>query len=570
MNKENIETLIRIRPQNIVAIISNHSEYDHFLKTIRFLSMTWGGSYARLVYVDFSSTNWKETLHKEINALLPEVVLFSSEQEKICLSEIRCICHPKAVYIEIESPEERLSSTGLIHYNNVLREHTGKHPDLIRDNLYLIEADCVDQIHECQVAATFGIAPINPVKDLSTYLKSEYLRTSIVNYQTYAKLCADMSPRMTWLNFLDSNLSGIYGVPLPPSVVVISEKEPLQDLVLFWNMRVYFGSGHKDSLFLFPEKEIQNSNSIQQLSSAIANSSINSTYCEMYSAECKRSVLESLARRLRPRIRKEKAPKEYYVDIKQEGVPYWIGASHKEEKVAFNSADNSVEMPCIAPDFLSLSVSQRWCCDLVKDLRTNRYPFELSLPKNASLLKLMNLPHGTFANFSDVVTFGPEYFSILLSNCKNKAPTRFTLPTDREIFETLLSEGNVSLDKDEKNIRYTETIKLFGSLSEACSAFTGISWRILDALRNGPLTYAKIKSYTKPGKSSKSVELSEFAKFILKDLKGNAHKIAKRRMLLAHGDSLHSKLSENEALALLLIRQLKYVLRLPHKQSLDA
>ncbi len=48
MKKDSIEALVRIRPQKIVAIVSNHPEYDHFLKIIRFLSMTWGGSYALL------------------------------------------------------------------------------------------------------------------------------------------------------------------------------------------------------------------------------------------------------------------------------------------------------------------------------------------------------------------------------------------------------------------------------------------------------------------------------------------------------------------------------------------
>jgi len=223
----------------------------------------------------------------------------------------------------------------------------------------------------------------------------------------------------------------------------------------------------------------------------------------------------------------------------------------KEETINLTVNENEVTVPYISPALTKLPLHSTWCCDLVKEQNTLRYPFELSLPKTKPIIELLNLPSGSFANFNNVIGFGREFISTIFTTNNDHRPISFCLPTSREIFETVLSPAGITIKKDEKNIRYSETLNLFGDLSSACFALTGISGKIINALAHKPLTYDELCGAAKLGKNKTKKELPEFSTLFLNNLYGTPKGIAEKRMQSSHSKVLTKNTPANEALEIL-------------------
>jgi hypothetical protein len=174
---------------------------------------------------------------------------------------------------------------------------------------------------------------------------------------------------------------------------------------------------------------------------------------------------------------------------------------------------------------------------LVKASITSRRPFDYCLPKRASILELLNLTSGQFYNWNELVGLGYDAISIEFQNNPNTRSVKFQLPTETEIFETILAEENIKIIKDEKNIRYHQALKLFGNINDASIALTNISWDIINALLVKPLSYNELKSQAKLGKQKHHIDLPEMPKMILDRYQGKAKHIAEQRMQYAFRSS---------------------------------
>ena len=193
---------------------------------------------------------------------------------------------------------------------------------------------------------------------------------------------------------------------------------------------------------------------------------------------------------------------------------------------------------------------------MVKGSITSRRPFDYCLPKRASILELLNITSGLFYNWNELVGLGYEAISVEFKNDPNTRSVRFQLPTETEIFETILADADIKSTKDEKNIRYNQALRLFGKITNASAALTGISWNIIEALLNKPLSYTELKEKAKLGKKKHNIDLPEMQKTILDRYQGQAKHIAKQRMQSAFRSSLRKDSLDIDILEQLIARKI--------------
>ena len=167
------------------------------------------------------------------------------------------------------------------------------------------------------LAATFGFVPNNSAREYSEALKTDYEKCDAQDYRTYLQTCIDFSARWSWLDIANYKLSLIYNDPSPPIVVLVNSLNPMRDLALYWNLRQRFGAGFSGQIILFPENEVSTDSLVEKLADWIANiPRIQSNYCELHSHNCSKQILNKLARKLRPQLRKRKKDTQYHVDVR--------------------------------------------------------------------------------------------------------------------------------------------------------------------------------------------------------------------------------------------------------------
>jgi hypothetical protein len=222
--------------------------------------------------------------------------------------------------------------------------------------------------------------------------------------------------------------------------------------------------------------------------------------------------------------------KTYHVDVKTSVVAPCAQCYEKNQNATISRDGAIVTVPRIDPVYEPSSSSSLWYLDLVKARKTNRYPFEFALPKDEDLLDLLNIPSGQFVAFRRLISFSEECLSISLASSESSSNVRFELPSERELFEVIFQRDNWKVRADEKNTRYTRFLRLFPGLSDAALALTGISWRIIDALRSNPLTDNDLQGRAKLGKRKKYVPLPEIADMVRNRYSGLFGEIFERRV----------------------------------------
>ncbi len=115
-------------------------------------------------------------------------------------------------------------------------------------------------------------------------------------------------------------------------------------------------------------------------------------------------------------------------------------------------------------------------------------------------------------------------------------------------FRFVFSANAYKIRKDEKNIRYREAIKLFGDLNTVCTALTGISGRIIEALRLGPLEYDELRGRAKLGKGKQEKSIDKLADTILKRFHSTGRRIGQRRIGSAQSQMFSSNMADIQIL----------------------
>ncbi|MCG7851870.1 MAG: hypothetical protein MIO92_05055 [Methanosarcinaceae archaeon] len=553
------QILIRIRPQRLAVLVDEHINREQIFSLIAFLSRIWGGRYSYILVV--SEKDKGVNAKRLLSAIRPEVIFGVDIDRKKWAKTTHEISQPRSFSILNLNSQQirefmRLNFEALIWADNIVWAEIRESPEMKRENLRLLKIQ--DNFHwSIFMAASFGLVPENKVAEYAEDLKADFQEfESSSDISLYLKTCTEMSKKWSWLDFANYRLNRHQihtdATTFVPTIVVVDENEPISDIALFWNLRMQFSPGSSGRIILFSDKQIQNASSVEDLVNWIDSSPIKCNYCELVTKACKSDLLESLARRIRPRLKRLKS-KIAHVDVKDliQEIPLIIPYD-KETQKRFLVSKKAVIIEDIIPfynDYLPSGAA--WICDLVKDSETGRLPYELCLPHRDSALQVLNAPDPPSIRLGGTI-FGCGIDAINVLFTKNSQSISFRVPSAEELLEEMLIEAGVKPLKDEKRIRYSQTIDMFGDLSETAMFFSGISLRILEAFDSNKLTYSQIKGKAKLGKN-KPKETSVFLD-LTNRLPDHSKNIAKRRYIEYSKESLSRHASEIEIIEKLVER----------------
>uniref|UniRef100_UPI0040573EE3 hypothetical protein n=1 Tax=Candidatus Electronema sp. TaxID=2698783 RepID=UPI0040573EE3 len=556
MTETSHELRVRIRPPRIAVLFSTHTTIDAFLRTIKFLSMVRGGKFARFIFVDMHGDRKDESLQRakeEVKIFFPELLVVPGKQEEYLAlsltinrprkagSNVRDILYsPQLIEItdDFLSNFDESSIGGLTPWDKVVRQEHKKYPNLKRNNLFFLKIDAAEEFR-CCVAAAYGLLPDDITNDLAKYLNAEIYEVRVSNAYELYNLFTFMARKLSWLDFLNQGIRQLSSVLFsdPPTVVLLDKQQPIRDLCLFWNLQGHIVQGSSDeSLLMLREQDIENQKVLDCLTETFCSSKIMSTYGFIRTAGNNRTALQKAARRLQSRIVLIQK-KEYSLDATTNFVAKDISCYEQEKTITVSVENEEVIVPRVDPAYPNPYAFARYYCDLVKEDKTTRYPFDFALPKDSDIFLLLNLP-GKHYSYQLIVGFGEEFLSVVFTGSEESAAVRFQLPSEHEIFQVILDRAGCTLRKDEKNIRYSKTLDLFPDFSTACIALTGKCWSIIKALESEPLVYDKLQGKARLGNCKNLEPLPEFAKTILERYPPPFQDIARNRV----SDSLKSVL----------------------------
>ncbi len=559
MKIEPNQLLVRIRPQRIAILVKEHINNDQILSLLAFLSRIWGGRYSYIVVVKEEDAGL--SAKRSLSAIRPELALGvgvdANKWAKISLE----LCQPRAFDI-LDLEDSRLKEfitqnlKGIIWAEYIVRAEIRESPEMQRRNLRLLKTHA-DFSLSSFMAASFGLVPDSEVDEYARYLNSDVSEiASESDVPVYLRICTEMAEKWSWLDFANSRLDRYQIVSAAtinaPTIVMVKEGEAISDIALFWNLRMQFGLGSSGRIILFPETQIKNVNSVKALINWIDSSPVKSNYCELVSKSCDSSSLEALARRIRPRLRKSKSGIAH-VDVREStyDIPLVIPYD-REVHIRPIVSNEAISIEGIRPFYEEyLPPTAAWICDLVKDNHTGRAPFDMCLPPRKSASQVLNVADPPRIRFGiNALGYGIDCMNIRFT--KKEQSISFRVPSAEELLEEMLIESGFKLHKDEKRIRYTQTIDMFGGLLDTARFFSGISLRILEVFESETLTYEQIKEKAKLGKK-KSKKTPAFVKWASR-LPEHSKRVATQRYLkyLKENLSLHS--SENEIIEKLIDR----------------
>lgn len=509
------EMEVRVRPPRIAVVISSHTTPSEYLRVIRFLSLVRGGWFARFIYADMTTIDLVSFLQNEGKKFQPELVIGAGERDRGILQVIYKHSRPQRLdlFDDINKNFRDHQIGGLCPWQRVVRTDSDKQPDLKRDNVYLLDIQANTDF-ELLVATTYGSVPNDISKAIQYELQTEYKEISVNTAQELYTLNTLMASRVSWLDYLNRESGLVHSACHPPTIVMVENEQPLRSLALFWNRSKHLAPGGRDeSILFFRECDIENGDAVRAVASTIAKTKISSNFCQIITAGSDTKAAQRLARRLHPRLRMLRNG-TYHVDVKKDVIAPYTYCHEINQNTTISRDGAIVSVSKLEPIYKPTSSLESWYLDLVKTRKTNRYPFEFALPKDADLLDLLNTPSGQFFAFRELVSFSEECLSISLAASDSGSITRFELPSEQELFQVIFHRDSWKLRSDEKNTRYSRVLDLFNSLTDIAIALSGTAWKIIDALRTKPLTYPELRERAKLGKHNKNLPLPELAEMV--------------------------------------------------------
>lgn len=531
MNVISEEMEVRVRPPRIAVVISSHTTPAEYLRVIKFLSLVRGGWFARLIYADMKTMDFVPFLQSEGKKFQPELVIGAGEQDQHILQFVYEHSRPQKldIFDDIDKNFREHQIGGLCPWQRFVRTEREKQPDLKRDNVYLLDIQASTDF-ELLVATTYGSVPNDISKAIQYELQTERKEISVNTAKELYALNTLMASRVSWLNYLNRESGLVHSAWHPPTIVMVEDQQPLRSLALFWNRSKHLAPGGRDeSILFFREYDAEDDDAVRAVSNTLAKTKISSDFCHIVNAGSDMEAAQRLARRLRPHLRKLRN-RTYHVDVKKNVVEPYTYCHEIKQNATISRDGVIVSIPKLEPVYEPTSSPERWYLDLVKMGKTNRYPFEFALPKDADLLDLLNVPSGQFIAFRRLVSFSEECLSISLAASDSSSITRFELPSERELFQVIFHRDSWKLRSDEKNTRYSRVLDLFTSLTDTAIAFSGTAWKIIDALRTRPLAYPELQKKAKLGKHKENLPLPELAGMVRERQYGLYGELFERRV----------------------------------------
>ncbi len=91
------EMEVRVRMPRIAVVISSHTTHTEYLRVIEFLSLVYGGQYARFIYADMKTPDSVTFIEHEGQYFQPEIMIGAGKQDKLILRHALKNARPQLV-----------------------------------------------------------------------------------------------------------------------------------------------------------------------------------------------------------------------------------------------------------------------------------------------------------------------------------------------------------------------------------------------------------------------------------------------------------------------------------------
>lgn len=474
---------VRIRPARVALLINKHAAANDFLLAVRFLSQLWGGRYCPILPVDPGSPD--ELTIFRLSAFRPDFVIAQNLKDQNWSQPVYDACQPRK-YVRLEpSVAEDIRKdifNEFIHADRALvAMHEAKSfgTRLIRP-LKVVSASPNSE-WEPYCAAYFGRHHPN----LRENLRDEEIMFASMNFSEFVDLVRDFVDewKQSWIEVGSYRLSSQvpFGQPLVPTIVLV--EDVIQDLSLFWNLRMPSDSDTPTWVIPIPrvcaldpviqEKLRDWLIAFQKYGGrpnycVVTSASVSEQDCCQF-AECFATTLKTTAIE---HVDYQPPPNQLPSILAYEHSTIWP-AELVGHRLTFTPP---------RPKTFQVKSSESWFVDLLKDVKTGRAVRDVHLPSSSIVPDLLNGPCPPNFLFCGIPVFGDGVDSINVRCNPGQTVVNFQIPSADEVLQEILFEADLKPVHDEKRSSYVPTIKRFGGLHAAARAFTGQPGKILGLL----------------------------------------------------------------------------------------
>ncbi len=482
---------LRVRPARVAVLISNTASPDDFVLAVRFLSQIWGGRFNPLLPVSADQADPLTEFRVEQNR--PDFVFGLNIDDSVWGPAVHKACQPRK-YVRLDRTIaeniRKADRLNLIHSDRAIIANFERRarPSAIVRPIKVVSVDTASEWLP-YYAALFGVHPASlneKYRDEEVAVESASAIELINTHRDFVE-----GWKESWIDAGSFGLSPhhMLSPPTEPTIVVV--KDPVQDLCLFWNLRLASDANSPSWVIPVPVSAALSDDMLKALRDwlcAFHEYGKRPNYCVMTSASVGKESIERMAASLQSSLAGSGIEHVDYEPPKNR-LPLVVAFEQTTTWPAEYQGQRLTIVPP-SPKTFSAGNFESWFVDILKDNKTGRAVREMQLPESTVVLEILNAPCPPSFEHTIVPRFGDGVDSINFHCSSNKEVVHLQIPTATEVLEEIILEHGYTIVPDEKRSNYLPVIKRFGGLHMAATAMSGQAGQVLEILRSGRLRSA--------------------------------------------------------------------------------
>ncbi len=474
-----------VRPKKVAVLVPFNISEEDFRDILEFLGWLWGGRYACIIPFDPADSE-NELGMIWLMRYSPDVVLWAKgscnkEWQDRIQENIAPLCTIALRYPL--SDNLHINRAHLFLLNPVMENYARRINSLpdtsTRFKFVSTEYGISNRIF---YDLSFGVLNREGCEGLAKFVRAKSVHIESGSVPEFIKLHDDEKYPFSYLDVSVLELTRVNAFGgYAPTIFVLSSS--VKDYAWFWNNRFSFSGGGNNCLAV-PVDSLNDRETVSALSLwLIGYHSGRPNYCKIKSISVSKSELDSLARKLRPRLRKF-GYEHVDVEAPTKALIPQVVFEHKRHDIDAVWIDEySFEFSCPQASFVDETNSNTDCW--MVDLRGGRnlkfhIPPEVCFKTNT---RLLNAPSPSTTYYSmGIYSRRYSYGDISIEYNKKDRFKIVTLPTAEELLVPLLKDKGIEEKKDEKRVCYESVIELFGGVSQFLECCKEKRFKIISAL----------------------------------------------------------------------------------------
>ena len=449
------------------------------------LGNLWGGKFSCIIPTDQTCLN-NELELSWIKKFSPDIIICSSDQLDPATKKIigNNTDPPFQILTLSENYEENLRflSSQILTLEALFQQYA-KEVNALPDirNKYQFVSTTRDIKNKIFYNLSFGVTSKEYCNNLAKILSATAIHKTEWSIKEYIELHRNRANPFSFWDISGSALTTINSFGEAPTIFVLSRS--VVDYSWFWNNRYKFLAGNNGCVAI-PVDSIEQIETITSLAEwLIECHSKRSNFCQIKSISADKASLQTMARKLRPRLRKYGFKHVDVVYEEKPSIPNMYVQHHKYDIEAswFDAVSFKFNLPTLSfNEEIRDSDSGRWVLEIEGgDKLKGHNPSIVSFKTNTLIL---NTPSSTSPNFQ-FIGHSRRYYSgnIAISVKKNQSFYSFTLPSIAELLSPYFKSIKIKEIQDEKRRCYESVFELFGGLNHFSTCCNDLRYSILSS-----------------------------------------------------------------------------------------